>query len=335
MKFRFIIGADVSKASLDLTVLREEEVVLQECIANTRESIQAWLKKLKQAFKAGGKNTLFCLEHTGPYTAYLIKELCSSGAPVWVESALQIKRSLGIQRGKNDRVDSLRIAQYACLKKSSYRPFLQERKEITRLKELSGLRGRLQQAVLSLQKPLTEGSGFQSKALTQEITRHCRNSLNALRQDLKTVQGSMLEEIHRDHRLSRQYQILTSIQGIGPVVAMELIIATNEFLKFSSSRQFACYAGMAPFEHSSGSSVKGKTRVSTLANRKLKQLLFLPALNVIRNPGPLKDYYLRKVAEGHPKMSVINAVKNKIIHRVFACIQGDRLYQKEYKPPDL
>lgn len=318
----------MSKASLDCTVLRDEAVVLQACIANAPESIQNWLLLLKRTCKAGGKNTLFCLEHTGPYTAYLIRALLSAPAALWVESALQIKRSLGIQRGKSDRVDSLRIARYASVNRSAYQPFQEERPVITKLKALSGLRSRLKQVLLALQTPLQEGNGFQSSRLSGVLSRHCRSSLQALTKDSKAVEADMRKLIREDSRLLRQYQILTSVPGIGPVVAVELIIATGEFLKFASSRRFACYCGVAPFEHTSGTSLKSKARVSTLASRKLKTLLYLPALNVIRNQGELRDYYQRKVAEGHPKMSVINAVKNKLLHRVFACIREDRLFEK-------
>lgn len=335
MKFRYFVGIDVAKATLDIAVLQEDGSAWQEHIDNTTASIKEWLRLLQQDLKAGGKNTLFCLEHSGPYTGHLIGELLRRKASLWVESALQIKRSLGIQRGKNDKIDALRIAQYASLKRASFQPFCPQREVMIRLQQLSGLKHRLQQAIGSLQKPIGEHAAFQPGHLIKKLQAHCTASLEALKNDLKAVEAAMLEEVRWDERLFRLYQVATSVRGIGPAVAIELLIATNEFLKFSSAKKFACYSGLAPFEHSSGTSVRGGSRVSKLANKKVKSLLYLPALAVVKYPGELRDYYLRKVAEGHPKMSVLNAVKNKIITRVFTCVREDRLYRKEYKRPGV
>lgn len=96
-------------------------------------------------------------------------------------------------------------------------------------------------------------------------------------------------------------------------------------------RKLACYAGVAPFEYSSGTSVRGKTRVSHIANKDLKKMFHLAALVTIRKNGIMYDYYQRKVAQGKPKMAVINAVRNKLIHIMLACIKNDTIYQKNYR----
>ena len=92
----------------------------------------------------------------------------------------------------------------------------------------------------------------------------------------------------------------------------------------------ACYAGIAPFEHTSGTSIKGRTRVSHLANKSLKTLLHMGALSAIKNSEEIGAYYRRKVEEGKPKMVVINAVRNKLVLRIWACIREDRMYEKTY-----
>ena len=97
------------------------------------------------------------------------------------------------------------------------------------------------------------------------------------------------------------------------------------------AKKFACYVGVAPFEHTSGTSVRGKTKVSKMANMTLKKLLHMAAMSAIQCNEELKVFYQRKVAEGKNKMSVINAVRNKLISRVFACIKHRRRYQKDYQ----
>ena len=122
--------------------------------------------------------------------------------------------------------------------------------------------------------------------------------------------------------------IISSILGIGKLIAVELIIATNEFKNFSSAKKLASYCGVVPFEYSSGSSLKGKPHVSKIANSRMKSLLHMAAIASLRTQGDMSDYYKRKVAEGKHKMSVLNAIKNKLLQRVFVCVKEERLHQK-------
>ena len=78
-----------------------------------------------------------------------------------------------------------------------------------------------------------------------------------------------------------------------------------------------------PTQHSPGISIRGKTHVSHLANKQMKKLLHMAAMSSVATKGELADYYQRKVAQGKAKMAVLNAVRNKIIHRVFACVRED------------
>ena len=137
---------------------------------------------------------------------------------------------------------------------------------------------------------------------------------------------------------SQQGKIVQSIPGFGQVIASKLIQVTYGFTRLTDPRQLACFAGVAPFEYSSGTSLKGKTRISHLANKEIKNLsrsfgrkmLHLAALVTIRKGNIMHDYFNRKVAQGKNKMSVINAVRNKLIHILLACIKNNTMYQKNY-----
>jgi transposase len=134
--------------------------------------------------------------------------------------------------------------------------------------------------------------------------------------------------IKQDPGLKQLFELLTSIPGIGTVVAVNMIVVTDEFQKFDDPNKFSCYAGVVPFANRSGTSIKGKWKVSHLANKKIKMLLHLAAMSAITVKGELQEYYKRKVAEGKNKMSVINAIRNKLIHRIFAVIKRLTPYQK-------
>jgi transposase len=121
---------------------------------------------------------------------------------------------------------------------------------------------------------------------------------------------------------------LLSITGIGIVNAVMLIICSNNFQGITNARSFACYCGVAPFEYSSGTSVRGKTRVSNLANKKMKANLTNAARSAVVHNNELRIYYKRKREEGKAHGTVMNAVKFKIISRAFAVIKRQTPFVK-------
>lgn len=136
--------------------------------------------------------------------------------------------------------------------------------------------------------------------------------------------------IKNDPELNRLFYLLTSIVGIGTVTATGFILTTHAFTDGKTAKQFACYAGVAPFPYQSGSSVRGRTRVSPMADKQMKTLLHLSAMTAIRAKGELRDYYQRKVGEGKNKMAVLNAVRNKLIGRAYAVVSKNQEYDKTY-----
>lgn len=110
-----------------------------------------------------------------------------------------------------------------------------------------------------------------------------------------------------------------------------MILETQAFTKFTDSRKFCCHAGVAPFSYLSGSSQHSRNRVSQRANKSIKTLLHLGALSALqKKDSELRTYYDRKIAEGKNKMSVLNAIRAKLIARMFAVINNDTSYNFHY-----
>jgi transposase len=328
MKFKNFVGIDVSKSSVDFSIIKDQKFLFHQRIENSKDSVNMFLKELKFNHKIGGKSTLFCMENIGLYCNNIVGCLRRAKSLLWMESPLQIKLSLGLQRGKNDKIDSLRIAQY-CQQNHQKAVLLEEPREIIqKLKQLSTVRLRLGRLAKAIKTPISYIKA--EKKMFKDITALCTKSMKAINSDLKNIEERMLKLIKNDERLSHLFDILVSIDGVGEVLAIQLIIVTNEFTNFHSAKKFACYCGISPFEHSSGSSTKGKSKVSRVANMKMKSALHLPTVSAIRCDGDIRNYYKKKVAEGHPTMSVLNAAKNKLVQRIFACIKEDRLYRKDY-----
>ena len=103
------------------------------------------------------------------------------------------------------------------------------------------------------------------------------------------------------------------------------------FIVFKDWRKFACYSGIAPFEYSSGSSVRARTKVNHFADKKIKSLLHLVALNAIKYDNELKEYYQRKRNEGKHTLLVLNNIKCKIVSRAFAVISRESPFVNTYK----
>ena len=278
---------------------------------------------------------LCCLEHTGLYNRPLLEAVPVLALPTWVEHAPQLSASTGLSRGKTDPVDARRIAAYAARFVDRARLWTAPRPVLAELDRLSARRARLVKGQKMLQTPLTSSETFFSAAEQRAEERGCAASLKALATDLATDLAAVDQAIQAlvagDQTLARQYERITSVPGVGPVTAVEVLLTTNEFRTSTDPRQYACYAGVVPFERSSGQR-KGRPGVSHRANKRVKTLLHLAALAAVRYCQQTKAYYERKVAEGKNKMLVLNNVRNKLVHRIFACVQNDRNYDKNYAP---
>jgi transposase len=330
MNYHFFIGIDVSKNTLDFTLLAGKEKQFQLQTSNDLAGIRQFWKQLKEQTAFVLEQAVFCMEHTGIYNQHLLSFLYGKKAAVCLESAVHIKRSAGLQRGKNDQVDAFRIAQYAFKNRETLRLWQPKRQAITRLKELTALRNRLISAKKQLSVPIKE-IGLFDKLSAEQTLNLCKNAIEALANDLKKVEAAIDQLIAADEHLKRLFDIVTSVQGIGKITATAMIICTNEFKDINEPSKFACYSGIAPFDHSSGSSIRGRSRVSHQANKPMKTLLHLAAMVAICYNQDMNAFYQRKIAQNKNKMSVINAVRNKLIHRVFACVNDNRLYQKNYQ----
>lgn len=329
MTFQFFVGADISKPFIDFVIIGQDgKKLLYQQVNNTSKDLQTFIKRVSKEFDV--TRCLFCMENTGIYNENLLQELHKKEANIWLEKAIQIKQSLGLQRGKSDKVDAYRIALYASRHQQDARLWQPERKVIVQLKRYTALRSRLVEAISKLKVPLQEQDLFWDKKDAKLLSKHCQASIDVLKKDLKAVEMSIKKIIKEDEYLNHLFNLVTSVDGIGPVVAHEMIIATGEFKRITDPRKFACYSGVVPFEHSSGISIRGRNRVSSMANKNMKKLLHMSALVNIKLQGDLQDYYQRKVAEGKNKMSVLNALRNKIITRVFACVRNEAEYQRNF-----
>jgi transposase len=323
----YFIGVDVSKKKLDVCVMFENKVVFEEVVANHPMAATALIHQLENELGISNAQMLVCAEHTGQYTYPLVCACEATNCKLWLENPSNIKYSSGVQRGKNDKIDAKRIAIYAARFEDKVRLYKRPDKEIERLKQLEAERSLY---VVDLAKYKAQMKD-QKEYMPESIYKEKVNRLKKLMKNLQEVIDSITEEmehiVNSTEVLLRQFELLQSIEGVGPVVALNMIIVTEAFTRFDNARQFNCFAGLAPFSYTSGSSQHSRTRVSHRADKCIKTLLHLSAVSIIgKAGGELKDYYLRKVQEGKNKMTVINALRAKIVARMFAIIKRNEFY---------
>jgi len=316
MDYSAFIGIDVSKLTFDAFIHSKG---VKEKFANNSKGFSAFLGWLKKQLGACQLNSiLVCFEHTGIYSLNLSLFLEKQTILFAIVPALDIKRSLGTTRGKSDQLDAQRIAAYAYLKRETLCPTKLPGKVILRLQPLLSLRDQLVTDRARHKLTSNERKAVYTGEDHQELFAVYQDLIKVLTEKIKAIEQAIERLLASDPETKQTYGLITSVKGIGPLTATYLIVYTRNFTRFGHWRKFACYAGIAPFPHTSGTSVKGKTRVSHLANKHIKSLLFLCANNAVKTDPELKAYYQKRVNEGKSKMSTLNIIKNKLVARVFA-----------------
>ncbi|MDR1102346.1 MAG: transposase, partial [Tannerella sp.] len=250
---------------------------------------------------------------------------------LWMENATQIKHSSGLNRGKNDKLDARKIAAYAIRFQDKVRLFSLPEKHLSTLKQLVGERDMYMCDKGKYRGQLTDQKRFMNPDDYQDKARRKDMVLKELEVAIDEIEVKIRELTDSDKALKRQHELLLSVDGAGERTAVKMIVETNAFCDFDSARKFCCHAGVAPFRYDSGSSVRSRSKVSNRADKSIKALLHMAALSAaIRMKGELNDYYLRKMAEGKNKMLVINAVRGKLVLRMFAVIKNNSFYEKNY-----
>jgi transposase len=331
METIYYLGVDIAKKTFQVALTTDGVNFYELEVENNARAIGQYFQNLRKKFSFRFPQLTVCLEHTGIYSYQLLEFLIRQNVKVCIEPALQIKRSQGMVRGKSDQVDARRIAQYAVKNHAELTLWKPLRPTLQKLKALMSVRDRLIKTKVQLEVPLREGGEFIEASIQKSIIKSCQHTLKALHKDISKVEAEIDALVKEDSLLKHQAKLATSVPGVGKITALNVILSTGEFERITEVKQFACYAGVAPFEHTSGSSVRGKTRVSKMANMNLKKLLHMAAMSAIQCNEELKHYYERKVGEGKNKMSVMNAVRNKLISRIFSCVKNQRLYQKEFQ----
>ena len=329
------LGIDVSKLCFDVSLIvtvnqcRQPMVISQfDNNSSGLKSFKAWLEKHQVSFD---ENSLLVIENTGIYHR-LIWNFCTTNLlPVFIGNAADLKWSFGIARTKNDKVDSMRLCEYAYKNHEEIKPTTGLNKSLITLKDLLSNRSKLLRQKNAIKQTLGELKVSNDKTTQLLLENLNKAALDGLKTSIKLIESEMLRLVKQDDAVSANYNRMITVPGIGKITAIFIICCTNNFAIKITGKQLANYTGVVPHEHKSGTSVKGRNRVHFMANKELKAILTMGALSAISAYPEFKDYYNRKINEGKKPLQVLNAIKNKMLLRVVAVINQPKNYENKYQ----
>jgi transposase len=325
----YFIGIDVSKKTLDVALhslegkLNCNHIVIENN-AKGFKIMLTWLKNLK----INHQDVLICMEHTGIYANKVVDFLETKNIAYSLQSALHVKKSLGLVRGKSDKVDAFRLAEFCYEKRDTIKESQKPSKNIIVLKNLFTERRKLVGSQAEYKQIRSEIAIYQGKDFLKRKNRIIKH----FQREIDEIEEEIMEIIKSDPEIYCNFLLITSIIGIGMVNAVGTIVYTNNFKNFSDPRAYACYVGVAPFPHSSGTSINKKKSVSKMGRLQLKADLSQAVRSAILYDPQMKAYFKRKFngkkgAESNYG-TVLNAVKFKLICRIFAVVRRQSAYIK-------
>ena len=325
----YFVGIDFSKEKFDAALTDDSGNVLSQNVFENRKNgfglFLKWLKK--ETCNAKSEHILVCGEHTGVFSIYLCDFMYSKGFRVALESALQIKRSSGLVRGKSDPADAIMIAAYARRHKDILRFYTPMSSELREIEALYNYREDLIKHYVRLKNQLSSGSLGNIALINRSISKDIKD----LQQRAKKYVLEINSRLKRSPELSKNHAILTSIPGIGVLTSCALIIATNNFTRFGSARKLMCHAGVAPFHSQSGSSIDTPHHVSGFADHKLKGILSEAAQVAIMHNQVIKRYDERLRAKGKHLGVRVNNVRAKLLTIAMKLIQDQKMFDPNYE----
>ena len=332
---KFFMGIDVSKPYFDAAVLpvtdHLKKAVETARFENTTAGIilfEKWLTTLRVPVN---ENTLLVIENTGIYHRLLWAFCTKKNIPIHIGNAAHIKWSFGIARGKNDKVDSIRLCNYAYKHSDELKATPALNPVLMQLKDLITSRSRLLSQINSIKTYIKELKTVSDKNVQTVLEQAHKAAISGLAKSIKSVEVEITRIITENKAFKQNFDLLKTVPGIGNVTAVYMICCTNNFAGKISGKQLACYAGVVPFENTSGISVKGRSRVHKMANKELKKLLHMCSLTTIQKYNEFKIYYARKKEEGKNSMSILNAIRNKIVLRAVAVVNNQTPYVDKTK----
>jgi transposase len=316
-----VLGIDIAKLKFNICLINTSGKLKHKVLPNTAagfEQLKQWLAK------QGVKRVHACLEATGTYGEALALFLHQASHTISVINPAAVKAFAGsrLSRTKTDRVDAELIARFCQAQEPpAWTPPALE------VRELQALVRRLESL---LEMRVAEENRLSSIITVDSVRESVEELLDHLNTQIKRTEKLIRNHINKHPRLKQQSELLDSIPGIAETTAAALLAEITDITQYRSARQVAAYAGLVPRERQSGTSVRGRTRLSKIGNARLRRALYFPAITALRCSPFFKEWAAGLRQRGKCKMSVICAVMRKLVHLVYGVLKTEKPFDPEW-----
>lgn len=321
---KLVIGIDFSKETMNFCCMRgsANRILLEGVVTNNQDGCKEMIRELR-SLQSGLKvnNFLFCGENTGCYSLEVAEYLFSKKYVIWLESPLQIKLSSGIRREKTDAADARMIAEYAFRYQDRAKAYNPQSRSIIELNAWLKAHNALKDVKVSLQN-LIKGMKVVPCTLVQ--------ALENVMVQLKESDRKIRELLRKEDEFSMNASLMMSIPGISYISAAAILIDTRNFTRFTDPRKYANHTGCVPHKYDSGSTIHRKPHVSKASNRYINSLLTQGTVSLMTHNSQTKEYVNKKMKEGKNNGCIINNIRNRTIHRIFAVIREQKPFDWNY-----
>lgn len=335
-KYSLFIGIDISKQTFDACIAWSSQQgscphhVFSQDTTGYKKLVR-WVNKIasKNASHLGScpKTSWFVYaEHTGLYGLRLARFLEQEHIPYLFDSPLRINRSLGLKRQKDDQADAQDIARCAMRRDFSQKVRPIPVKCLVKVHALLSLRHRLVRYKAGLQVAAKELIFTTEAPVYQAVENASKAVMDQILEQIKFCEKQIKKLLHADAQLSKLYELVNSVIGIGPIITAYVIVYTNGFTAFDNPKQFNCFMGTAPFKYKSGTSINQKDKVNSMANHKLKALFAMAAVSAVQHDPQIRDFFNRSLERGKEEPWIYNAIKTKLVKRIFAVVRRGTPY---------
>lgn len=321
MEQQAVLGIDISKRTFDAE-LRTKERARHKVFDNNQAGFAELAKWIAEYENIGSVHA--CMEATGFYWMELAIFLHESGVRVSVVNPARVwgYRKSELVRSKTDKLDAGVIARFC----AAVRPdvWIPPRKNVRKLKEMVRHAGTLQELIVD------EKNRLQNGFVAKEVVAACNKHLKFLEQTLTLLWKQINGLVRHDTDLRHKHALLASIPGIGEDTATVILGEMFSVGEFRSSRALVCYAGLAPRQRTSGSSIRGRSPLSKVGNSRIRKALYFPALTVWRDRSMFNEFCSAMEVRGKRKMEIVGALMRKILALCYAVLKSGQVYNVNY-----
>ena len=328
-KVKFFIGVDISSEFFTVSILNTETMKYTSFkdFENSINGFQNLLSEF-QSYKIEKSDSLICMESTGVYGEKLAYFLVGNNYALVIESPLKVKKAFNPARGKTDKIDSEQIAEYA------YRYFdklkiWSPKSEI--IEEIRMFLTQREQFTVQRIANINAKKAVEKKFhKSEKVISYYNELISKIDENIKSIDKEIISLIEKEPEYRQIFANVISIPGVGKILGFHLLAVTNGFSEHLDCKKLASYLGIVPLPFRSGSSIRKNNSSSGIGPSKLRQVIYMASMSAMQCNKELKNYFLRKVAEGKNKRLVINNISNKLLKLIIAIIKSNKPYIEKF-----